>query len=248
MDTMWKLTHRWTRHAALGVILTAAAQAGAMNGSPVEPPVAKVLGDELHATDPDELRYLILQALSQQYAAEQGIQVTEADIDAYVAGMARIAEKDRREREARRQAIERQLAAPGGDEAERQALTSELDSLNRLQRDLDEMAGQNAEDAEEARQARRTVAAAFVRQWKLNQALFRQYGGRVIFQQGGPEPLDAYRRFLEERRQRGDFEILDQDLDVRFWRYYRTDSLHSFYPSGSEEEKRAFDTPWWLSE
>ena len=62
-----------------------------------------------------------------------------------------------------------------------------------------------------------------------------------------PEPLDAYRRFVDERPARHDFEILNKDLEAGFWRYYVTDTLQSFYPSGSEKEKQAFDTPWWLS-
>jgi hypothetical protein len=89
------------------------------------------------------------------------------------------------------------------------------------------------------------VAAAFIRQWKINRSLYREYGGRVIFQQGGPEPLDAYRLFLEERQRDGDFEILDPALGAEFWRYYRNDAMHSFYPPGSAEEKRVFERPSW---
>ena len=83
---------------------------------------------------------------------------------------------------------------------------------------------------------------------KIDRALYGQYGGRVIFQQGGPEPLDAYRRFLEERKETGAFAIVDKAFEAKFWDYYRNDAIHSFYPPGSEEEKMAFDTPWWLQD
>ena len=63
------------------------------------------------------------------------------------------------------------------------------------------------------------------------------------YQQGGPEPLDAYRRFLEERKAQGDFHILSKDLEAAFWRYYLTDAIHSFYPPGSKEEAEAFESP-----
>ena len=46
---------------------------------------------------------------------------------------------------------------------------------------------------------RRDTARAMIRQWKLNSAVYRRYGGRIIHQQLGPEPLDAYRKYLEER-------------------------------------------------
>ena len=100
------------------------------------------------------------------------------------------------------------------------------------------------ESAEDAA-ARREIGAAFVRQWKVNRALYEQYGGRIIFQQGGPEPLDAYRRFLEESQARGDFEILDKDLEEAFWKYFRDDSIHSFFEPGSKDEAQAFGTPPW---
>lgn len=83
---------------------------------------------------------------------------------------------------------------------------------------------------------------------KLNRALYQDYGGRIIFQQGGPEPLDAYRRFLEERQRQGAFAVLNPELEDAFWRYYRNDSIHSFFPPGSEQEAEAFRTPWWLSD
>lgn len=35
---------------------------------------------------------------------------------------------------------------------------------------------------------------------------------------------------------------------VRFWRYYLDDSIHSFYPPGSDEEAEVFQVPWWLSD
>ncbi len=103
---------------------------------------------------------------------------------------------------------------------------------------------QEAESAEDAA-ARREIGAAFVQQWKVNRALYEQYGGRIIFQQGGPEPLDAYRKFLEENQARGDFEILDQGLEDAFWKYYRDDSMHSFFEPGSQEEAQAFASPPW---
>lgn len=107
---------------------------------------------------------------------------------------------------------------------------------------LDETARGAAED----QAARRQVAAAFIRQWKINRALYQQYGGRIIYQQGGPEPLDAYRTFLQARERQGAFTILNPAFEAEFWKYFLTDSIHSFYPKGSQEEARAFQTPWWL--
>ncbi|MGW8194951.1 MAG: META domain-containing protein [Desulforhopalus sp.] len=95
-------------------------------------------------------------------------------------------------------------------------------------------------------QMRRKMARSMIRQWKLNRALYRQYGGRIIYQQLGPEPLDAYRQFIEERRDAGDFTIHQKAFEKVFWRYFTTDSIHDFYEPGSEEETQAFSTPPWL--
>jgi hypothetical protein len=151
--------------------------------------------------------------------------------------------RDRSRREAQRDELTRKLAAPGLSQAERKSLAAELDAVNETVAALAEPAG----SPEEIKQARDQIAAAFILQWKINRALYRQYGGRIIFQQGGPEPLDAYRKFLEERQARGDFVISNKGLEAAFWRYYLTDAMHSFYPPGSKEEAQAFEAPPWLS-
>ena len=234
--------------AAFAALLVASATpASQAEPAGVGPQVAaQVLGTEIRTSDPEELRYLILRPLTDRYAAERGIEATPDEIDGYLARIAAVAEQDRRERDARLAEIERQLAAPALAADHRAALTAERDRLQKLGRDLDSAPATPQEAAEEA-QARRTVAAAFILQWKINQALYRDYDGRIIFQQGGPEPLDAYRRFLEAQQRQGAFAIADKELETRFWRYYTNDAIHSFYPAGSAEEAEAFRTPWWLA-
>jgi hypothetical protein len=101
------------------------------------------------------------------------------------------------------------------------------------------------EESAEDQAAHLEIAEAFIMQWKINRALYRQYGGRIIFQQGGPEPLDAYRKFLEQRQAAGDFSIDNEALADEFWRYFKDNSIHSFYKPGSQEEAQAFATaPW----
>jgi heat shock protein HslJ len=101
------------------------------------------------------------------------------------------------------------------------------------------------EEAAEVGTMRREMARSIIRQWKLNRALYKQYGGRIIFQQFGPEPLDAYRRFLVERQKAGDFSIEEQSFEAEFWRYFTDDSIHTFFEKGSEEEAMVFEVPPW---
>jgi hypothetical protein len=212
-------------------------------GDPGDPVAGEVLGTTIRTKDAEELRYVVLKRLTDRYADEKGIAVTQAEKDAYNKSVQDALRKDREPQVARAEALKRKLAARGLPEAERKSLTAELDSANQAVAALAEPSG----DPGEIRAARDQIAAAFIRQWKINQALYRQYGGRIIFQQGGAEPLDAYRTFLMEHQARGDFVILNKDFAAVFWRYYLTDSMHSFFPPGSQAEAAAFATPPWLS-
>jgi hypothetical protein len=172
-------------------------------GDPSLPVAGQVLGTAIHTQDAEELRYVVLKALTDRYAAAKGLEVTQAEREAYVAHMRAALSKD-------------------------PAVASTL-----------------GQETAEDQAARLEIAGAFILQWKINRALYQQYGGRIIFQQGGPEPLDAYRKFLEERQAAGDFSIDDSALAAEFWRYYRDDSIHSFFEPGSAEEAKAFaDPPW----
>lgn len=138
--------------------------------------------------------------------------------------------------------------------AEEQGITvtnAETDAyVDRLRRGM-QAEGLTAEDnltpeeTAEVEQMRRNMARSMIRQWKANRALYRQYGGRIIYQQFGPEPLDAYRHYLEERQVAGDFTIHEKAFEDVFWRYFTDDTVHDFFQPGSEEEAQVFATlPW----
>jgi hypothetical protein len=127
----------------------------------------------------------------------------------------------------------------------------EVDALlEKMRRDM-AARGPAAEDdltAEEKAQVdamERDMARGIIRQWKINKALYDQYGGRIIYQQFGPEPLDAYREFLRQREADGAFAIRDQALERSFWRYFTDDSMHDFMTPGGADEARAFTIPPW---
>ena len=187
---------------------TDASAPSAVYGDVQLPVAGEVLGTVIHTQDADELQYIVLQKLTDRYAAEKRIDVTDAEKAAYIAHM-------------------------------RAALRNHPNYTGPLP---------GSEESAEDKAARDEIAAAFIRQWKINRALYQQYGGRIVFQQGGPEPLDAYRKFLEERAARGDFRITNPDLDAGFWRYYRDESIHDFFKPGSAEEAKAFADPPWLAD
>jgi hypothetical protein len=174
-------------------------------GDPNTPLAGEVLGTSVHTQDAEELRYVVLQKLTNRYAQQNGIEVTQAEREDYVRYLKEALKDD-----------------PNFKDAP-------------------------VEDSPEDAAARLEIAGAFIKQWKINRALYQQYGGRVIYQQGGPEPLDAYRKFLEESQAKGDFRIANPALEPGFWHYYRDESIHSFYRPDSAEEQKALSTAPWES-
>jgi heat shock protein HslJ len=178
---------------------------------PADEAVATVESLSLVTEDVDALRGTILSRLLDDYAADAGISVSDAEIDDYLAAM------DRRLRD-----------DLGDDYDDRSSLTAEE------QADLDRM--------------RRQMAEGMMRSWMVNKALYEQYGGRIIFQQLGPEPLDAYRAFLEQAQAAGRFSIARAELEAAFWAFFHDEERHSFMPEDSEDAARAFTIPPWASD
>jgi hypothetical protein len=163
------------------------------------PVAATVQGYAVHTRDADELRAVVMQRLTDRFAAEQGIAVTQEERDAFI--------RD----------VDATMRARGAPPARA--------------------------DTEEDRLAREQIAVLFVRQWKIHRALYERHGGLVIFQQGGPEPLDALRTLAEAAQARGDLVFRDPGLEAAFWRYFHNDAIHTFYPPA--EAARVFErTPW----
>lgn len=138
-------------------------------------------------------------------------------------------------------------AAEHGIEAEPVEIEAFVEKMRKgMERDgLTADKGLTTEEAEQAASMRHDMARAMIRQWKINKALYEEYGGRIIYQQLGPEPLDAYRQFLERSQSEGRFAILDKSLEAGFWRYFTNESIHDFMAPGSEDEARAFTVPPW---
>jgi len=201
---------------------------------------------QIRTSSPDEMAYVIKQILLQHYVREQGLKATDKEIAELLNRKQEVMQKDRKQMDARRDEIEKTLTAKTLEDAERQQLEKELNSINALQQamaEADSRAGTPESAAAETR-----VARAFVEQWKVNQALYREYGGRVIYQQGGPEPLDAYHEFLKAAEKSGEFRIINKEFEPAFWRYYTTDSSHQFIPESGNEKDQAINTPWWMME
>jgi hypothetical protein len=221
-------------------------QAQESYGKADAPLAAEARGVEIRTDNPDEMTYVIKQILLRHYLEEQGLQATDKEIAQLLKRKQEVMEKDRKAMAARRKEVEKTLASSTPTDEARKQLEMELESLDAMEQamaEADSRAGTPESAAADTR-----IARGFVEQWKVNQALYRQYGGRVIYQQGGAEPLDAYHEFFKAAQKSGDFTIINKEFEPAFWRYYTDDSIHQFIPEEGGQKEMAINTPWWMME
>lgn len=179
----------------------------------------------------DNLSSLIWEPLKKQFLKEQNIYVTEKDLDEFVDAMMEEHPKIKEMNEKFIKSKEEQLKQEGLTLEQKEDLKQSIKFLKKYL----------AVSDKQRRKVYRDIGKSMVEMWKINQALYKIYGGRVIWQQGGIEPVDAYRQFLEEHEKKGDFKIIDEGLREGFWAYWVT--MKHIEVS---KEKIDFTTPWWL--
>ncbi|MGB5178118.1 MAG: hypothetical protein WBP44_05240 [Gammaproteobacteria bacterium] len=227
--------------ACLLLLQTPLSQAQEGYGKSTDPVAAEALGKPIRTSNPGEMAYVIKQVLSVNYAREHDLQATDAEIKDFVAMKKELDARARKDAQARQSEIEKSLQAENLPDTDREQLEGELKFLQQMQ----EAAGEadKQADTQERMAGETQMARAIIGQWKVNKALYKQYGGRVIYQRGGAEPLDAYEKFFKEAQKAGDVKFINEEFETAFWNYYATDSRHKFYPEN--EKDQAINTPWW---
>jgi hypothetical protein len=107
----------------------------------------------------------------------------EADITSADRRPQRMKVRSDAERVQQRTALIEELKSPSLTESRRKAAQQHLDTLNQLA-EFDAKRAQELRDPAQRKMqqaAERHVAEYWVRAWKLNQALYREFGGRIIF-------------------------------------------------------------------
>jgi hypothetical protein len=128
------------------------------------------------------------------------------------------------------------------------ATPKEIDDVNRATQKAIEESGNTLAKAlrgnptKQQKQIENEVAAQVVKKWKLSKAMYEEYGGLVIFQQGNPlEPVGAYRKFLEKMERGKVFEIYDEANRKMFWHYFTME-----HPFAANPRDVDYSVPWWL--
>lgn len=219
--------------AVLTSVLVAATQARSATNAPQQSQkiVATVFGNPVFADEPEPTAK-IWQPLIDRYVAQNHLEPTEAETKQFNEIMNVKRAEGVRNFKRRRQEISEQLKSPQLNEAAKSNLTSQIQTLDKIL---------NVESKVTAGyESFPQVAKHAVTMWKFNKSLYEKYGGRVIFQQFGIEPLDGYKRFLQEQEANGAFQILDATFNAEFWKYFTTT------PHTEVRTKDPFAKPWWL--
>lgn len=231
---------------ATSVISAVSQTTNSTNGGGDNQTIAVVLGKEIKIEEKDRLNGLIFGTLMDQYAKENKIELTEEEIQVLLDKQEEMSKRSLVESEQERVRLVEELKSKTLTEEQRKEKQSELEMAEetlKTQRETREGAKQMEK---QLRPMLRSMALQQVRTWKINQALFKKYGGRVIFQQAGVEPLDAYRDFLTDQQKKGAFRIMDKAAEASFWKYFTNDAMHTFL--SKDEGAKMMEKPFWIME
>lgn len=208
--------------------------------------IAVVLGKTITAKEKENLNGLIFGALLDKYSKEHGIAPTDDELDTFVRKTEEREKQEHAQLERDSERLRKELKSSSisdRDRKEKESRLQTIESILKTKREINAQAGMNEE---QMRRVKRQIAHQFVKSWKVNKSLYEKYGGRVIFQQAGVEPVDAYRDFLKEQEKNGAFRIIDKKYEAGFWQYFINDAMHTFYPK--DEGAKFLKTPWWMME
>lgn len=183
----------------------------------------------------------ILGPLLEEFAAGKQIDATAEEVREFVDKMDAV-DRDSEASYERELVKLRAALADARNDYQKKVIGESIQSLQESHASIEKLKPQLEKYRPSAAERREPVRAT-IRGYKINQALWAQYGGRVIFQQLGPEPLDAYRKFLEDHEKKGTFVIVDKTLVDAFWHYMRTDSMHMFLED--PQARTMMTTRWW---
>jgi hypothetical protein len=189
------------------------------------------------------LQSIVWSSVFSDYAAKRKIEPTQQEIASQINSQQKFMKEDRVRREKDRQNVIKELASPGITEARRQQAQKYLDTLNSLHGHDERMDKEygSPKGAKIWQEAQLKVSAVWVKQWKVNQSLFREFGGRIIFQQAGWEPIDAYRKLLEQYETRKAFVVHDPALHEAVYSYFKL----KFTYADEQKARFYFERPYW---
>ena len=208
--------------------------------------IAILCGKEITSIDQATLKELIFKTLLEKFAKENNIAPTEAELDTFIIKSEEKEKQTQLDMEQDAPRLRKELKSTSLSDRERKNKETQLMSTEQRLRMIRDIQKLSKGKEEQISPMRRQWAEHVVKSWKIKQALYQKYGGRVCSGSYDAEPWDAYRDFLKEQEKAGVFQIFDEQYKGSFWRTFGNDAMHKFY--SKEDGDAAFFTPWWLME
>ncbi len=191
----------------------------------------------------EKLRGLVWTAVFEDYSRQRRVEPKAAEIESHLRNHRRFKQEDKIRRVKERDQLANELRSPNLTEARRKQAQQHLETLDRIEE-------QEARIAEERRhperekmwqESERQVTEYWVKRWKIDQALHLEFGGRIVFQQAGWEPIDAYRELLEQYEAKKAFVVHDRALRDAVYGYFKL----NFVYADESKAKFYFEKPYW---
>ena len=152
-------------------------------------------------------------AVSRDYVRQNGLEATPVEIAEFLGYEREFERRDRDQRARKLEELDRRLAGEGLGAAERARLEDFRATLARLAQSDDESDREPPPDP----LRRAGQGAEWIEMWKMNAALYRQYGGIVALTRFGPYPHGARLALIADYERRGLLRFSDLRLRERLF-------------------------------
>lgn len=206
-------------------------------------PVAIIHGRPLYKED-CENENCIVQTLIEDFGSRNSIAPTETELTLYVAWLEGSMRKDVERRKIEVEKLEKELASQKLTDRQKREKQAHLKTLRELM-ETDKLIAEDRLKMGEKRftEIYRGPAKLFVGRWKIMNALYERYKGRIAITKFGPVPVDAIRSMIAEEEKKDGFKIFDNDIQNRLIKSQETDSINLFYELNKGETELA-RPPW----
>jgi len=163
----------------------------------------------------DELGARIEREISGDYIEKDNLKATEQEISEFQQYQEQSRAQDRIRRQKESAELDKKLQNANLSPKEReQAEKSRARLIKSAARDKKLAEAGSATTAAEWRE----IAAPWIEAWKINQSIYKKYGGAVDMTKFGPNPVGARKQLMEDYQKQGKVLIYDDDLRSELWK------------------------------